>query len=495
MLELRWAARTDVGKVRAANEDSYLSNGTLFAVADGLGGHTAGEVASRLAVTKLAEVYVEHNIDALISAVRAANQAILDRVSEDSSLHGMGTTVTLLGTVEHEGASYLGLINVGDSRCYRLRDGLLEQLTDDHSLVNELVRARHITEEEAAVHPQRSVITRALGLEPTIPIDSWLVEPAVGDRFLLCSDGLTNEVPPEVIASIMRRIDDPEELVTDLVAEANAARGADNITAVVLDVLALSTSDDTPEPTSDGEPVALVGATGDAEPSDEASSPVATDATPTSMQADDGELVASDPTTPAGVATHSVGSETNAEPTPSAEAGGEKTSGHRTSRWRVGVFALAAIALIAGVLWIGSSYANNLTLSANPETHRIELVRGPREDLPGLSQEVIKVYAVDVRDLTENFQRQLDRGQHVSNEAAADKWVNAAFEESRGERPTTTSTTTTTTTTSVIPSFPSPLAPTPNPFGVTTLSIQIAPVVPPTAPAPANAGSTSLPST
>ncbi len=480
MIDLRWAAKTDVGKVRAANEDSYLANGKLFAVADGLGGHTAGEVASRMAVTTLAETYVANNIDSLVTAVRSANAAILDRVDEDPDLHGMGTTVTLLGVVRHEDADYLGLVNVGDSRCYRLREGLLEQLTEDHSLVNELIRAGHITEDEAAVHPQRSVITRALGLEHSVPIDSWLVEPEVGDRFLLCSDGLTNEVPVELIASIMRRIGDPEELVSDLVAEANAARGADNITAVVVDVMALVPEPSDAAPARGGPSATDSGADPIDAPSVSGDAGSGSDADGARTEA--GELAA------AGAVEFAATGATNASATDDAarDSSGDKgppppsspaptpsppsrSPGPRTSKWRVAAFALAAAGLIAAVLWIGRSYSNNLSLTANSDTHEIELVKGPRQDLPGMDHEVVKVYPVDARLLTPALQRQLDKGQHVADEAAADRWVNDAFERSGVTRTSLPPTTTTSATTSSLPSFsfPSPLTPQSNPFGST----------------------------
>ena len=497
MMDLRWAARTDVGKIRAANEDSYLANGTLFVVADGLGGHTAGEVASRLAVTTLAQTYTEHNIDSLVTAVRAANSAILERVEEDSSLHGMGTTVTLLGLVRHEGADCLGLVNVGDSRCYRLREGLLEQLTEDHSLVNELIRAGHITEDEAAVHPQRSVITRALGLEPSIPIDSWLVEPAEGDRFLLCSDGLTNEVPVELIASIMRRIGDPEELVSDLVAEANAARGADNITAIVVDVVAVAPNAATNTKVTDpdestgkaSEARSVEGEDGAAQPADAAAA--GTEPQPTSGltaiaandEADSSKSSQSSDDPERSEAAVSLGTEPASTPANPVVASVAKT---KASKWRVAVFALAALALVTAVLWVGRSYSNNLTLTSNETTNKIELIKGPRQELPGMKQEVVKSYPLDARLLTPALQRQLAKGQHVDDEAAADRWVNDAFERSgvaRTTQPTTTSTTTSTTTTSVASApFPSPLTPTPNPFGVTTLVSTNAVVPPASAP-------------
>ena len=154
-----------------------------------------------------------------------------------SEKRGMGTTITAVALVRKDGEDLLALANVGDSRVYRLQDGELLQLTDDHSLVEEMVREGKLTREEAEVHPQRSIITRALGMEPEIEVDWWELIPYRGDRLLLCSDGLTNELSDDRIAATLRQVADPQEAARDLVRQARAEGGGDNITVVVVDVV------------------------------------------------------------------------------------------------------------------------------------------------------------------------------------------------------------------------------------------------------------------
>jgi protein phosphatase len=243
MTTLRWGASTDVGKVRTNNEDSLLVEPPVFAVADGVGGHAAGEVASAIAVATLKAAFAnperpdQASRDGLANAVRQANEAIYARAAQDPNLRGMGTTLTAIALVREEDDDVLAVVNVGDSRAYRLRDGELEQITDDHSLVEELVRAGQITPAEASVHPQRNIVTRALGLGPDVEVDCFGILPYAGDRFVLASDGLTDEVDDRGIASILRRIADPEEAARELVDTAKDHGGRDNVTVVVVDVV------------------------------------------------------------------------------------------------------------------------------------------------------------------------------------------------------------------------------------------------------------------
>jgi serine/threonine protein phosphatase PrpC len=236
LITLKAGAATDVGRVRDVNEDRYLVADGIFAVCDGLGGHQAGEVASDTAVHTLETAFTEPAVDRLIEAVEAANRAIWQLAQDQPDKRGMGTTITAVAVVEQEGEDQLALVNVGDSRGYLLRDSELTQLTEDHSLVAEMERDGRLTHEEARVHPQRAVITRALGLEPDVEIDHLELLPYRGDRLLLCSDGLTNEVADDQIGSILRRLADPTEAAKDLVTQARANGGNDNITAVVIDV-------------------------------------------------------------------------------------------------------------------------------------------------------------------------------------------------------------------------------------------------------------------
>jgi protein phosphatase len=226
-------AATDVGRVRDGNEDALLVDDAmgLVAVADGMGGHRAGEVASATALEALRAAV--NSGRPLREAIEDANRAVYDKSLTDESLQGMGTTLTA-GTLAAGGTLLIG--HVGDSRAYLLRDGELRRVTTDHSVVEELVREGRLTVDEAAVHPQRSIITRALGVDASVDVDVYPVELVPGDRLLLCSDGLTGMVQPEEIAATLRRDDDPTRVAHNLVDAANAAGGEDNITVIVVAV-------------------------------------------------------------------------------------------------------------------------------------------------------------------------------------------------------------------------------------------------------------------
>ena len=228
-----FGSRTDVGCVRDHNEDSLVVAPPLFVVADGMGGHAAGEVASEIAVKVLGERAPEHpDSEELGRAVQAANHAILKAAHEGRGREGMGTTCTA-AMLEGE---RLVIAQVGDSRAYLLHKGRLQQLTRDHSLVADLVEAGQITAEEARVHPQRSVITRALGSDPRTVADLYEINVETGDRLLLCSDGLSGMVLDRDIEATLNRVRDPQRCASQLVNEAIAAGGHDNVTVIVADV-------------------------------------------------------------------------------------------------------------------------------------------------------------------------------------------------------------------------------------------------------------------
>lgn len=238
MFGLRMAAATHVGVARQINQDSYATAPGLAVVADGMGGHRGGEVASAIAANEMVQRFKSPELDALVEGVEHANRKILDEAAADSNLHGMGTTVVALGLIEIDGGIALGAINVGDSRMYRLTGNVLEQLTEDHSLVEALVREGRITAAEAEVHPQRNIVTRALGVIEHVEVDSFHFVPKIGDRYLLCSDGLFNEVNAHAIATILATEPDPDAATAKLVAAANEGGGRDNITAVIADIVA-----------------------------------------------------------------------------------------------------------------------------------------------------------------------------------------------------------------------------------------------------------------
>jgi protein phosphatase len=231
-------ARTDVGLARSGNEDSHLRGRTVFAVADGLGGHRGGEVASAMAVEPLAALDgrdfadAGQAVEALEGAIRSANRAILQRGRSDPELRGMGTTVTAAVAAGRA----LQLAHVGDSRAYLLREGApLRQLTTDHTVVAEAVERGLLTRRQAAIHPQRGVVTRAVGLDLDVLVD--LPEPlelAAGDQVLLCSDGLTEVVDDDRIAAVLAEQADGGDACGALIAAANRGGGPDNVTVVLL---------------------------------------------------------------------------------------------------------------------------------------------------------------------------------------------------------------------------------------------------------------------
>ena len=260
----RIGAGTDVGVARQINQDSYATAPGLAVVADGMGGHQGGEVASAIAANVMVDQFTSPELDILVKGVEMANTRILDEAAANPSLHGMGTTCVALGLIEVPDGIALGAINVGDSRMYRLTGNVLEQLTEDHSLVEALVREGRITAAEAEVHPQRNIVTRALGVVEHVEVDSFHFIPKIGDRYLLCSDGLFNEVDAHGIATILATEPDPQAATQKLIDAANQGGGRDNITTVVVDIveadraaMPTTTAAFANEPVaSDGEPTA-----------------------------------------------------------------------------------------------------------------------------------------------------------------------------------------------------------------------------------------------
>ena len=240
-VRLRWGGASHVGQVRQVNQDSLFVGDGLFVVADGMGGHAGGEIASRIAVeTMEAELGGDQparRVLDLVTAVQAANDRVWAESEQDPELAGMGTTVVAIGIVEEGGEVRLAIVNVGDSRAYRLSGGDLDQISDDHSLVGELYREGRLTADEARAHPQKNIVTRAVGIDRYVVVDEFQVLPQTGDRYLLCSDGLTDELTEGDIASVLRTIDDPGAAAEDLVRRANEAGGRDNTTVIVVDVV------------------------------------------------------------------------------------------------------------------------------------------------------------------------------------------------------------------------------------------------------------------
>jgi protein phosphatase len=254
--------KTDTGRQRRDNEDSAFARAPVFVVADGMGGAQAGEVASRLAIEAF-----EHGLpddgspeERLAARVREANHQIYERSRADRGRAGMGTTLT----AAYVDDAHVAIAHVGDSRAYLFRDGTLQRLTQDHSLVDELVRRGKLTEEQAAEHPQRSIITRALGPEPDVEVDTWTYPGRPGDVVLLCSDGLTSMISEERVREVLSAHSILDEAADALIHEANEAGGRDNITVVLFRLEELDDDDGSGEDTMVG--VAVPHAVADSAP-------------------------------------------------------------------------------------------------------------------------------------------------------------------------------------------------------------------------------------
>jgi PPM family protein phosphatase len=346
--------QTDIGRLRQRNEDSFLVEAPLFAVADGMGGHRGGDVASAMTLETLGDGRLpEHGpLDEVEERILRANRLVLERGEAERTLRGMGTTVTALVT-EGDKAH---LAHVGDSRAYLLRDGALQQLTEDHTLVQRMVREGRLRPEEAEHHPQRSILTRALGVEDELVVDKLTLPLLPGDRILLCTDGLTGMVDERDIQTVLERENDPQHAADLLVGLANEGGGDDNITVVVLHVL----DDDDVRPGADAEGTAATVV-------DSAARGPATGAGVSSAAAGRASAVAErsqrgerDPRRrPAAEERDGFTAATppvRVEPEPGPEARRPGVRWGRVAAWTAGVAVLVAAALIGVRLYVGQQW-------------------------------------------------------------------------------------------------------------------------------------------
>lgn len=236
MTRWRYASATDTGVVRQVNQDALYADDNLVVVADGMGGHAAGEVASAMTIDIVSKSFATTpTLEGLEASIERANLEVMADARANPSRHGMGTTVVAVGLVAEGSNRVPTLFHVGDSRAYQIRDGAIRQLSQDHSVVEEWVRMGRISAEEAAVHPKRHQLTRAIGVEDRLNVDILSLSVQPGDRVLLCSDGLTNEVTDEQIARTVSGEADLQRAVQSLVAQANANGGKDNISAILVE--------------------------------------------------------------------------------------------------------------------------------------------------------------------------------------------------------------------------------------------------------------------
>jgi PPM family protein phosphatase len=385
-LTLRYAARSDRGLIRDGNQDSVYAGPRLLAVADGMGGMAAGDVASNIVIGALAaldeDVPRDALVDALRSAVTAANQQLREAVEANPRLEGMGTTLTAILF----SGSKLGLVHVGDSRAYLLRDGKLTQLTKDDTYVQMLVDEGRISEEEANTHPQRSLLTRALDgrdVEPEYSVRQVLA----GDRYLICSDGLSGVVSAETISDTLREYADPHQCVERLVQLALRGGGPDNITVIVADATDQDIVEEAP----------IVGG---------------------AAARDRGMATSADASTPAARASALAGPRPAA---PEASAAREEEPLRLRRRpVRTAALSLLVLALLAGGLWAGWSYIQRQYYVGATESGQIAVFRGIPGQIVGFDlSSVHRTSDVELSDLTSAAQEQVKQGIPAASEEDA----------------------------------------------------------------------------
>jgi len=355
------AGLTDVGRQRHTNEDRYYESAPVFAVADGMGGARSGEVASQIAVDEFSHQDIADGRpeDRLAEIARAANRKIYELAQSDESHAGMGTTLTAAMLGDNE----ISLGHVGDSRAYRFRDDKLERLTQDHSLVEELMRMGRLSPEDAEVDPRRSIITRALGPEPTVEVETCTYPAKDGDVYLLCSDGLTGMVSEDRMAEILRARSSLDQAARALVDEANQSGGKDNITVVLFKLVDEAAVEEGPESETLSGTERLPSAPA---PAGDASGDTVVIPAGTSPQS-----TVHSPQSPASTALSTVDRGPSTPP---------QAAGRRRARWPLA----AAVVLIIVIAAVGGLYAasRQLYFVGTDNTGLVTLYRGVPYDLP-----------------------------------------------------------------------------------------------------------------
>ena len=444
MTNLRVGSASDTGRVRSNNQDSKLVTLNLFAVADGMGGHQGGEVASALAVGELRKTIKVPTLESLTEAIRGANRTIYQHADQDPELRGMGTTIAAMALVENDrGQEELAWANVGDSRIYRYRDGDLLQLSRDHSLVEDLRRDGQLSEEEAAVHPQRNILTRALGIDREVEVDSETVEPFAGDRYLLCSDGLFNEVELDRISATLRRLVNPDDAAAELVRLANDHGGRDNITCVIIDVV-----DD--DGKSRAASAALAGQPADLDSTTRRSTTAHFDRPTRELSGG------------------SVGSADD-EDFRWGRGDGEVFDNvedvkSRRFTWRVVLFIVALVAIVAVAIGAIGWYANSTYYVAFDDKNQVAIFQGRPGGVLWMKPKVDETFTDLTRDELTGVQIDRIEGEpSFADKREADRAVEQIRFEVDTEQAETTTTTTTSTTTTTLPGGFIPPSPTTGP--------------------------------
>ncbi|GAA4135913.1 Stp1/IreP family PP2C-type Ser/Thr phosphatase [Actinomadura keratinilytica] len=396
-LGIRYAARSDVGMLREGNEDSAYAGAHLLAVADGMGGHVGGEIASAAAIAELRKLDKELPANELLAAlehtVKAANENLHHIVESDPSLQGMGTTLTAMLWAGNQ----VALVHIGDSRAYLLREGSLFQITHDHTLVQSLVDEGRISPDEAASHPQRSLLLRALDGRGEVDPDLSLREAKIGDRYLLCSDGLSSVVTADTIFQVLTDVDDPEQAVRQLIDLANRGGGPDNITCVVADVVDLGQQPPPPGPghavgaAATARPPELPGDPGATQPAPPAGGPGGAPDTPASRAAQLRDTMPQPPVAveempPPQPAPMPMGQPMPGGPPdvlgPPEAPAGRRRRGPRRWTWLI-VTAGVAVVGLAAVGFVGLQSVRN-GYYIGEENGQVVLFRGTTQQVPGL---------------------------------------------------------------------------------------------------------------
>jgi serine/threonine protein phosphatase PrpC len=460
---LRSGSSTHVGQVRSNNQDSLLvlASADLYGVADGMGGHNGGEVASAMAVENLEEHAGEATLENLKQAARIGNRAIFEKAGADPDLHGMGTTLCAVRVVPGPEGDEIAWINVGDSRVYLFRDNELIQLSRDHSLVEDLLRDGQLTPDEAKVHPKRNIITRALGIDVDVDVDGSTVIPFNGDRFLLCSDGLFGEVTADQISSVLRRLADPTEAADELVRLANESGGRDNITVVIVEVVdddgrslaaaAALAAEESRLQSHGADQTAVVEGEPDTEPVADAEPyvPVFADRKSSLPEAGDHFGADDDEDDPFGA-----------------------LDGPHPSRftWRVALFVVALLAVIGVVLgaivWTGN---NTYHVGFNGEN--VAVYQGKAGGVLWIEPKLVETTDITRSELPEDARAAVAANKEFGSEGAATRYIVTlqAIVDDQAAATTTTTTATTTTTTAVATSTAPPVTTTTAPAAPTTV--------------------------
>ena len=437
-VRLRWGGASHVGQVRQVNQDSLFVGTGLFVVADGMGGHAGGEIASRIAVETMeselegadGDVRPPRRVLDLVTAVQAANDRVWAQSEDEPELAGMGTTVVAIGIVEEDSEVRLAIVNVGDSRAYRLSGGQLDQISDDHSLVGELFREGRLTADEARAHPQKNIVTRAVGIDRYVAVDEFQILPRTGDRYLLCSDGLTDELTEDDIASVLRTVAEPEAAAEDLVRQANEAGGRDNITLIVVDVV------------------------------DDGGSPVAADPRLDVLPDDDDFSRHPDQDTEAVMAVpddqaHARPARPVAAPVPPDEPHDDGTRKPRVVTLRSLAFVAAVLVLLGGGAFLAYRYAQD-TYHVGLDGDQVVIFQGRPGGFLWFDPTPVEDAGIDVDDVPAAVLGDLERGVTQPSLQRARRYVTNLEDRIEDTRPSVTTTTTTTSTTTTAPATPAP---------------------------------------